>query len=231
MQWSILRGDQATGVSVIHMSPRLDAGPILCRRETPARPHENAAELEERLSELGIEATLEAIDALRGLSDIEQAERLGMAQENGLSTKARRLHKGDGWLDFDSPVAVIDRVIRGLQPWPGTYGELQLEESKKMRIAILQARPLTSVAKKEAWTPGKLIWGSELQQAPDAELAVVCQDGLLAIESIQPAGKRPMQAREFLMGYQRYEGMSFSNPPQPNGLQRQLVTATSSSLR
>ena len=128
VQWSILAGDPQAGVSVIHMTTKLDAGPVLQQRETPIQPDESADALEARLSQLGVEPTMLAIETLaRG------DEQAGIEQAPELTTKAPRLKKSDGQLDFRYPIAWIDRQIRGLQPWPGVFGNLILSQDHSAR--------------------------------------------------------------------------------------------------
>jgi len=240
VQWSILRGDKVTGACVIHMTPRLDGGPILARVETEIGEEETAGELEERLSQLGIQCCLEAISKLEGRATLDACEQIGDRQENSLATPAPRLAKADGQLDFRYPARLIDRQIRGLQPWPGAFGTLQLGDSKELRVIVGKARPWAgssipalppenSLLSGQAYpgiSPGTLFWGPGLQEilALDSEtglaasqpiplLVVACVDKFLEIVQLQPAGKKMQSAREFLAGYGRAESMRFLPPP------------------
>ncbi|MCC6509053.1 MAG: methionyl-tRNA formyltransferase, partial [Pirellulaceae bacterium] len=91
VQWTILAGDTQAGVSVIHMTPGLDAGPVLSLRSTPVLRDEHAGELEKRLSELGVQATLEAVELL---GRWDRTSHIGTDQDKSLATKAPRLAKG-----------------------------------------------------------------------------------------------------------------------------------------
>ncbi len=124
VQWAILSGDDVSGVTVIHMTPRLDGGPILSRASSTLLPSENAAELEHRLSELGVVPLLESLQYLAKwqpstTEDSGHDVELGEKQDAAMATKAPRLQKGHGQLDFRQPVRKIDRQVRGLSPWPG----------------------------------------------------------------------------------------------------------------
>jgi methionyl-tRNA formyltransferase len=214
VQWSILAGDSVAGISVIHMTPALDAGPVLTQAATPIQPQENAAQLEARLSHLGIDPTLKAIELLSMQSELPKA-----TQDPSLATKAPRLKKQDGELHLGYPVEWIDRQIRGLQPWPGVFANLVLTDGKPMRVIVHRASPLKGTSTSDLPVPGTLLFGKSLEssQAMHPELvgqslvAVAC-DGFLAIESLQPAGKKPMNADEFLRGYARHEGMRIAVP-------------------
>jgi methionyl-tRNA formyltransferase len=220
VQWSILAGDRMAGVSVIHMTPALDAGPVLCLAKTEIGSSENAGELESRLSQLGVEPTLEAIDRLA-----QESMPKGVLQDPSRTTRAPRLKKSDGQLHMGYPVRWIDRQIRGLQPWPGVYANLLFPDGKSVRAILHRAapRPLeaswATEASRASRSPGTLLYGTELDSvrslfpipATDVLLVAGC-DGLLAIESLQLAGKKPMSAEEFLRGYARHPGMRLEVP-------------------
>ncbi|MCE2750530.1 MAG: methionyl-tRNA formyltransferase [Pirellula sp.] len=237
VQWSILAGDPQAGVSVIHMTTKLDAGPVLQQRETPIQPDESADALEARLSQLGIEPTMQAIETLaRG------DEQAGIEQAPELTTKAPRLKKSDGQLDFRYPIAWIDRQIRGLQPWPGVFANLILsqdhseranseransERAKSIRTVIHRAKPIAIDPAKIArwgWTPGQVLWSDSALEAslvienPKQWVAVVAHDGLLVLEVIQLAGKSATQAAGFVSGYGKQKNLRFETPNNPHEL-------------
>ena len=227
VQWSILAGDPQAGVSVIHMTTKLDAGPVLQQRETPIQPDESADALEARLSQLGVEPTMLAIETLaRG------DEQAGIEQAPELTTKAPRLKKSDGQLDFRYPIAWIDRQIRGLQPWPGVFANLILsqdhsERAKSIRTVIHRAKPIAIDPAKIArwgWTPGQVLWSDSALEAslvienPKQWVAVVAHDGLLVLEVLQLAGKSAMQAASFVSGYGKQKNLRFETPNNPHGL-------------
>jgi methionyl-tRNA formyltransferase len=227
VQWSILAGDPQAGVSVIHMTTKLDAGPVLQQRQTPIQTDESADELEARLSQLGVEPTMLAIETLaRG------DEQAGIEQAPELTTKAPRLKKSDGQLDFRYPIAWIDRQIRGLQPWPGVFGNLILSQdnsaqAKSIRTVIHRAKPIAIDPAKIAelgWTPGQVLWSDSALEAslviehPKQWVGVVAHDGLLVLEVLQLAGKSAMQAASFVSGYGKQKNLRFETPGHAQGL-------------
>jgi methionyl-tRNA formyltransferase len=227
VQWSVLSGDSVTGVTVIHMTPKLDAGPILEQRTLAIGAEETSGELEHRLSQLGCEPTLKSIEQLRECGSLEQTFRLGAAQDPDQTSKAPRLSKSDGQLDFRFPAQLIQRQVLGLQPWPGVFGTLRLSEQKSIRVnlhrtQVIQAAPADGVEHQA----GDVVWGEPLRNAiPDwatpAELAVCCREpsgraNWLSIQSLQPAGKRSMSAAEFLRGYGKGLGLRFEAPETPS---------------
>jgi methionyl-tRNA formyltransferase len=232
VQWSILAGDPQAGVSVIHMTTKLDAGPVLQQRQTPIQPDESADALEARLSQLGVEPTMLAIETLaRG------DEQAGIEQDPEKTTKAPRLKKSDGQLDFRYPIAWIDRQIRGLQPWPGVFGNLILSQdnsaqanssqAKSIRTVIHRAKPVAIDPAKIAelgWTPGQVLWSDSALEAslviehPKQWVGVVAHDGLLVLEVLQLAGKSAMQAASFVSGYGKQKNLRFETPGHAQGL-------------
>lgn len=199
VQWALLRGDLSAGITVIHMTAKLDAGPALAVASTLIKADETAEHLEPRLAELGIASTVDAVDALEAW-DGECP--IGTIQDQTLVTKAPRFAKSDGLLDPRLPAEYLVRLIRACQPWPGTFTHITWPGGKRLRTIVKTAR----------WSPD----AGELQSAPlgtavrqhcpeevedwQTTLSVRCCDGILQIGTIQPAGKRAMSADEFLRG-------------------------------
>lgn len=204
VQWSILAGDAQAGVSVIHMTPGLDAGPILSVRSTDILPDENAGELEVRLSKIGSEATLEAIDRLAQWDGVSS---IGTIQDKLLATKAPRINKVDGKINCMLTAIELERKVRGYQPWPGVFGELITSERKRIQMHLRAARAVeisTGKAVGTAWstTAEALGLSGPAWSAPwDTLLAVQTASGLLVVSQVQPAGKRTMSVAEFLRGH------------------------------
>ena len=219
VQWSILSGDSVAGVSIIHMTPALDGGPVLSQSSTEIGIAETAAELESRLSQIGIQSTLDSVAVLATKSSLEDCADLGQKQDKALATKAPRLAKEDGELNLHYPVRWIDRLIRGLQPWPGSFAHLAFPDGKTLRIILPQATPIEMNLASLALEPGDLLFGESLRNIRESEpslsgdLYVVALDGLLEIPAVQPAGKKLMSSQEFLRGYARYTSMKIACSP------------------
>lgn len=225
VQWTILAGDPIAGVSVIHMTTKLDAGPVLQLGSTPVGLNENAEELETRLSQLGVEPTLKAISQLAELPSGESPQ--GTLQPKELATKAPRLSKSDGRLDFQYPIHLVDRQIRGLQPWPGAFGDLLLPNGKSSRLIIHRATPIELPhiqSRADEFPPGSILFsdaaeslGITLEQ-PKHWVGIAGIDGILSLELVQLAGKFPMQAKDFAQGYRKQTGLKIEIPNQPHPL-------------
>jgi methionyl-tRNA formyltransferase len=194
VQWAILRGETETGNSVIHMTPGLDAGPILGQQRTAIDPDEDAGELESRLAAMGAELVLQTIDAL------ESGAAQRIVQDTSQATKAPRLKKDQGAIDWSRPAAEIKNQVRGLRPWPRAYTFWHRAGSEPLRLNIDRV-DIASPNERPAAGPGTVL---------DVEnrLLVAAGDGAIEILQLQPAGKRSMSAGEFLRGYRLSGGAS-----------------------
>jgi methionyl-tRNA formyltransferase len=215
--WAVLQGDSQAGISVIHMTPRLDGGPVLVMRSTPLDRSENASQLESRLSLLGVDATLEAI----ALLESQQQHAKGQVQDKQLATRARRLTKADAAIDWSFSSDKIDRLIRGLQPWPGAYGILEAG-GKELRLQIRRAAPVASLPddargadRDGTEVPGQWVLGWTSGKSP-SRAWVRCGLGWMELLDVQPAGKTPLSIDAFLRGYYRNAPMHFLPPATPS---------------
>ena len=189
VQCALLSGETTTGVSVIHMTPRLDGGPVLTSRETGIHSHETAGELEERLAEIGVEATLEAV---RTLGKWDGVANLGVIQDPNSITKAPRLKKSDAEINWQLSARMIDCHVRGMQPWPIAFTHFQPVETKPpIRLAIKKIRVLDKPA--ASYPAGQIV--------PGDQFVVATGDFLIELLEIQPAGKRQMSGIDFLRGH------------------------------
>tara|TARA_R110002049_G_scaffold2750_2_gene21530 strand:+ start:337711 stop:338664 length:954 start_codon:yes stop_codon:yes gene_type:complete len=197
VQRSLLSGDETTGVSVIHMTPRLDGGPIITTRETRISDQETAGELEERLSQIGIEATLQAIEKL---ADWDERSPIGQPQDPSRVSKAPRLSKAEAEIDWSRTSRQIDCHVRGMQPWPVAFTHITPPSAKQpIRLAIKQVKPL-KITPPDA-VPGEIIEGDGL--------CVATGDSAIEITRLQPAGKREMDASDFTRGHALPPGTRF----------------------
>lgn len=191
VNWAILKGDPVTGITVIHMTPRLDGGPILTSCQTDIDENEDAQQLEQRLSQLGVEPVL---TALQLLEDWDGESAIGVSQAPDQVTQARRLRKNDGQLDWTLPAIDLHNRVRGLRPWPGTYTHWIRPEESPMRLIIVQATPCETNQQNEA-QPGEVV------ASDPGQLLVATGAGILSLQVIQPAGRKAMQVDAFLRGY------------------------------
>jgi methionyl-tRNA formyltransferase len=188
IQAAILHGEQETGVTIMKMDPGVDTGPLLSRRAISIPPEATAGSLTPELARVGAELLIETLPSyLNG--ELEPTPQVGEA------TYAPMFKKGDAELDFGRSAEELERSVRAFNPWPGaflTWGGGRL----KIHQARISAQDLRSAA--ESFKPGHLT-------IFDEHPAIVTSDGLLILEEVQPAGKKPMPGNVFLRGAKNWE--------------------------
>lgn len=185
INWAIYHGEETTGVTVIHMTPSLDAGPCLAQVSTAIESDETAGELEPRLAALGAPAVIGVINQLAtGTTE-------SLPQDPALATKARRLRKSDGELDWSRPAAALRCQVRAFEPWPKSFTSWLRPEQEPLRLIVGRTQVVP-------WT-GCPVPGTVLE-AGSSGILVAAGEGALQIETLQPAGRRMMSADEFLRG-------------------------------
>ena len=208
INWAIYNGEPTTGITIIHMTPKLDGGPCLVKSETEIGPTETTETIEPRLALLGVEPVHEAIAILAAWDGVSE---VGEKQDRKLATKAPRLKKSDGQIDWSRSATEISNQIRAFQPWPGSYTNWHSEKLKQpMRLIIHLVKVLDSDSADPSGAdlkPGQVI-STISQDTNQPELIVQTGAGQISIEEIQPAGKRKMPVADFLRG----------KPPEPGEL-------------
>jgi methionyl-tRNA formyltransferase len=179
VQAAILNGDQTSGITIMQMDPGLDTGPILNQATEPIKSGDTAATLSQRLATLGAQTLLETIPAyLRG--DLQP-----IPQDKTQATYAPMLKKSDGELILKESAKAIARKVRAFNPWPGTF----ITWNGQM-LKIHRAHPVST---QSDLPPGKT---TLYQEGP----ALTTGEGLLVLDEVQPAGKKPMPGEVFLHG-------------------------------
>src|SRR5262249_46245968 len=123
----------------------------------------------------------------------------GVVQDPKLATKAPRLKKEDGHVDWSRSASAITNQVRALEPWPKTFTFWNRPGDDPIRLILQMVRPLPSTDANAI--PTHQHSGGRIVEATAGNLVVACGDGLLKIDSLQPAGKRAMSAEEFLRGH------------------------------
>ncbi len=194
IQWAILEGETVTGVTIMQMNERMDAGDILLQRDTAIGPEETCGQLQERLAELGALALCEAIEGLR------RGELRARPQDESAATLAPRLEKADGRIDWRRPAVEIERRTRAFNPWPSAYtqlGDLQLKVHRA-RVVVTD-EPSASRPPAEA-VPGTVV---EVRDLP----VVACGEGLLRLEEVQLEGRQQLDGASFARGARLQRGV------------------------
>ena len=180
IQAAILAGDAETGVCVQRMVRALDEGDVLLELRTPIGERENASELLARLSVLGGEAAVHALDL------VENGEARFTAQDQARATYAKRIAKEAGRIDWNKSALELERFVRAMTPWPAA----RTLDPHGAELVVLEAR----VCKNEKQAaPGTLI---ALAPLP----IVACASGALELMRVKPAGKTAMDAGAWLRG-------------------------------
>ncbi|MFY8093246.1 MAG: methionyl-tRNA formyltransferase [Niveispirillum sp.] len=177
IQRSILAGDADTGVTIMQMDAGLDTGAMLLKEALPITPRMNAADLHDALAAMGARLM---VQALPGIAD---GSLLPMPQPDEGVTYAAKLSKEEGRLDLTRPAVDLDRQVRGLYPWPGTW--VDLADGEKLKV--LEVQPVDG-----AGAPGTLL---------DAGPTLACGEGALRLVRVQRPGKGPVDGASFLRGY------------------------------
>ena len=185
INWAIYHGETQSGVTIIRMSIALDAGDILAQEAIDILPTETAGELEARLGPLGAKLAIDIVDRL-ALGPVA-----GTPQDKSLATKAPKLTKEHGLIDWSRPAADVCNQIRAMHPWPTAYTYLVRPELEPLRLIVNIAKLDSSAGESEIGAVHAL----------GDRLIVQCgNDTQVEIAELQPAGKRRMSARDFLRG-------------------------------
>ena len=194
IQAAILAGDGETGVSVQRMVEALDEGDVLLEERTPIGAHENAGELLERLSHLGANAIVRALDQL------EAGTARFTPQDPRRATLARKIKKEHGRIDWTKSATEIERTVRAFTPWPGA----RTATPAGVELVLLDVRAHgANEGSNEATTTVSTstetqATGTVLTTRP--ALLVQCGEGVLEIRRLKPAGKAAMDADAWLRG-------------------------------
>ncbi len=191
IQWAVIDGEKESGVTIQQMEEGLDTGDILLVKKYTLEEKETGGSLFEKLAKLGGPMILEVLEAA------EKGELHPEKQEEEKHTYAKKLSKSTGRIDFSKTAAEIERLIRGLNPWPSAYCYL---EGKMLKV--WEAEVVTADFSEEDNAAKN---GTVVKVGQDSFL-VKTAEGLLKILSVQLAGKKRMDTAAFLRGYPLKEG-------------------------
>ena len=170
---AIMAGDAETGICIMQMEAGLDTGPVLLREATPIGAEETTGQLHDRLSQMGARLIVDALARLDGLvPHVQPAEGV---------TYAAKIDKAEAAVDWTRPATQVDRLIRGLSPFPGAWVEVDGQ-----RVKLLASRLADG-----AGAPGEVL---------DDALTVACGTGAVQLLRLQRAGRGAQDAAQFLRG-------------------------------
>ncbi|HPE24060.1 methionyl-tRNA formyltransferase [Albidovulum sp.] len=169
---AIMAGDTETGVAIMRMEAGLDTGPVLLEARTRIGAEETTADLHDRLSAMGARLIVEALSRLDSLVPVPQ-------DGEGV-TYAAKIDKAEARINWSAPAGEVDRLIRGLSPFPGAWTEIAGERVKLLRSRIAEG----------SGRPGAVLGG----------FTIACGTGAVEITEAQREGKRPMRGEDLLRG-------------------------------
>jgi methionyl-tRNA formyltransferase len=186
IQWAVIDGEKESGVTTMQMDEGLDTGDMLLKRVVPLDQEETGGSLFDKLSDVGAELLLETLKGLK------EGSILPVKQGDSPTDYAKMLKKDMGEIDWTRSAVTIERLIRGLNPWPSAYTHLNGKTLK-----IWQGEVLTEDTKEE---PGTVI------RVEKDGFVIQTGAGLLKVKELQLEGKKRMEAGAFLRGFQIKEG-------------------------
>jgi methionyl-tRNA formyltransferase len=193
INWAIIKGETETGISIITLAEKMDAGQILAQSKTDIAPDETAGRLHDRLAKMAAPLLLKTIE------QIDDGTAVYTEQDHSKATLAPKLKKSDGFIDFAEPAEVLERKIRGLWPWPGASANyLSKKTNKSIRVNIAMAE-VVKTQNPSGLSPGTL----------DENLNLICGANALKVKKIKPAGSPLMDFKSFTNGRQTQRGDLF----------------------
>lgn len=187
IEWTIINGETESGVTTMYMAKGLDTGDMIEKTVVPIADTDTGVTLHDKLADAGAELILST------LSKLENHTAIRTPQDDSLSCYASMLKKEMGELDFTKDAASLERLIRGLQPWPVAYTKMN-QKTVRIYEAFVCEQP------EEALEDGTQIVPGMIVRVTKKNFTVACGNGALMIRKLQPEGKKPMDCAAFLAG-------------------------------
>ena len=197
INWAIINGETKTGISIITLAEKMDAGSILAQSQTNIVPDETAGQLHDKLAQMAAPLLLKTIEQIADGSIIYTE------QDHSEATVAPKLKKSDGFIDFNESADALARKIRGFWPWPGasaTYLSKKTNKSIRVTIAMAEVGVVREPPLHAPTLPPGIL---------DENLNVICGTDALKIKKIKPAGSPLMDFKDFVNGRQTQPGDLF----------------------
>lgn len=190
LNWAIINGDKETGVTTFFLKHEIDTGRIIQQKRIAIADTDNVGIVHDKLMNLGAGMVLETVDAILAgnLNTIEQDE---IADPKDLRP-APKIFKETCHIDWNKPVADIHNLVRGLSPYPAAWCELQAPDGTRYGIKVFESQVISGSTDA---TPG------HVRTDGKSYIEVACREGYLRLTDLQLAGKRRMQAADFLRGF------------------------------
>jgi methionyl-tRNA formyltransferase len=193
INWVIVNGERRTGISIIALVEKMDAGDILAQQQCEIGPDETAGQLHDRLARMAASLLLKTVDK------IEDGSVVYTKQEHSKATLAPKLKKSDAFLDFGEPAELLRRKILGFWPWPGASAVYVSQKTKKSQQVVIAEAKVVRSPDRASLAVGTL----------DKDLNIICGQDALKVTKIKPAGGSLMDFRDFVNGRQTQPGDMF----------------------
>jgi methionyl-tRNA formyltransferase len=193
INWAIVNGETETGITIITIAERMDAGEIVASLKTPIEPEETAGELHDRLAKLAAPLLIKTIDQIAAGSVSYRK------QDESKVTRAPKLKKSDGFLDLAEPAEVLHRKILGFWPWPGASAIYKSKKSGRAERVIFARAEILRTLNSANFPPGTI----------DENLNVICGENRLQIVRLKPENSRLMDFADFVHGRRVCPGDEF----------------------
>ena len=178
INWAMIQGESETGVSVITLADRMDAGLVLAQRSTPIDPKETAGELHDRLAKLGPEVVMSVLD------QHERGTLQPIVQDESLVTLAPKFTKAEGTVRFDQPAAGVRQRVHGLTPWPGCMVTLDGQPLRLLRVEVVDE-----------------LFGHDKSGTVLPDYSIACSPDRVRLLEVQSPGGKPMTFEAYRHGH------------------------------
>lgn len=190
IQRAIMAGDAMTGITIMRMERGLDTGPMVAQRAMGIGLNDTAASMHDELADLGGRLMVEVLEQLA-----QGTPPTPIPQDDSKATHAAKLTKADGFIHWERPVAEIHARMRGVTPWPGAQSLFLLPGRAPVSVLFQPGEPDVSFSTADHPAPGTIT------EFRDGALFIACGDGLYRIQTLKPAGGKPLSAEAFWNGY------------------------------
>lgn len=198
IQYAVINGETETGITIFQIEPKLDAGPILGVVSTPIDERETYGELQDRLAQLAVPLAVNVINQLASGTSHPQHQDVSQV------TRAPRLKKEDGDIQWARTARLVSCQVRGVQPWPKPVTVLQTADGRTSRLLILEVLPTA-----HDWPAGLSTEPGTIDIVDRKRLFVRTGDGCVEVLRLQPEGRRAMTPAELINGHRLAPGDRF----------------------
>ena len=187
VQWAVINGEKVSGVTTMYMAEGLDTGDMIMKAEVPLSEKETGGSLHDKLADVGADLLVRTLDALKDGTAVRTPQ-----DDSQAGQYAKMLTKSMGELDFSRPASELERLIRGLNPWPSAYTFVHGRTLKLWEAQVID--------KEYEGQTGEIV------EITKDGFAIKTGKGALAVRSLQLEGKKRMDAGAFLRGYALEKG-------------------------